>query len=109
MARSSVDPTLTVMSAALEASGGSHEQWTSDSTGNLTQDVGAVVEPLSQSGGWRERDEVTGKDWEVCRPIFEKLYIEENRKLAEIMEIMRTVYGFTATYVPRDCSIVIQY
>lgn len=67
--------------------------------------MSAVIDPLPQSGRWRERDDVTVKDWEACRQIFVQLYIEENRKLEEIMETMRTAYGFTATYVQGEWSV----
>jgi hypothetical protein len=39
----------------------------------------------------------TTEDWEFYRPVFTRLYRDENRTLKDIKSIMRDVYGFNAT------------
>jgi hypothetical protein len=39
----------------------------------------------------------TTEDWEFYRPIFTRLYRDENRTLKDIKSIMRDIYGFNAT------------
>lgn len=36
-------------------------------------------------------------DWEDYRPFIEQLYIEENMKLEEVMQVLKTKFGFEAT------------
>jgi hypothetical protein len=34
--------------------------------------------------------------WENLRPIITRLYVDKNRKLSEVMEIMKSQYAFDA-------------
>jgi hypothetical protein len=47
-------------------------------------------------GYFRPRSE---SDWELWRPLFTRLYKEENRPLPEVMQIMRQDNNFWARYV----------
>lgn len=38
--------------------------------------------------------------WEVLRPIIEQLYVQEKRRLLEVMKIMKADYAFDAESVP---------
>lgn len=49
------------------------------------------------SSNWKVRDKITIRDWEGCRPIFERLYVDKGKKLDEVMRIMNDEYGFSAT------------
>ena len=40
----------------------------------------------------------SAQDWEEQRSILKQLYFIENRTLGEVMELMKTDYGFRATY-----------
>jgi hypothetical protein len=40
----------------------------------------------------------SAQDWEVRRLIIEELYWTDDRKLPEVMDIMKTMYNFSATY-----------
>jgi hypothetical protein len=40
----------------------------------------------------------SAQDWEVRRPIIEELYWTDGRKLPDVMDIMKTMYNFLATY-----------
>lgn len=79
------------------------DRWSSleqvDNNQNLQPELekASMTRPHSPLAGWKVKEELTVRDWQECRPIFEKLYIEENRKLEQIMEIMKNVYGFSAT------------
>ena len=37
--------------------------------------------------------------WGLLRPVIERLYLDENRRLSEVIEIMKTEHGFDAVYV----------
>lgn len=37
--------------------------------------------------------------WEDYKPIIRRLYIDENRTLSEVIEIMKNKFNFKATYV----------
>jgi hypothetical protein len=37
--------------------------------------------------------------WEVQRPVIERLYTTEGKKLKEVIQIMENEYGFHATYL----------
>ena len=39
------------------------------------------------------------KRWELLRPVIERLYLDENRPLSEVIEVMKTEHGFDAVYV----------
>lgn len=39
----------------------------------------------------------TGKEWESIRPIFEYLYITEDRELKDVQAVLREQYGFSTT------------
>lgn len=44
--------------------------------------------------------------WEHYKPIIRRLYIDENRTLQEVIEILENEFDFKATYVcPSSCSI----
>lgn len=36
------------------------------------------------------------KKWDVLKPAIKRLYLEECRGLADVMEVIRTEYGFVA-------------
>ncbi len=38
-------------------------------------------------------------DWDRLRPIIKRLYVDEDKKLADVMAIMARDYGHRATYV----------
>lgn len=38
------------------------------------------------------------EEWEVVRPVIERLYVRERRKLRYVMEIMKEKHNFKATY-----------
>jgi hypothetical protein len=45
------------------------------------------------------------QDWEVQRAIIEELYWTDGRKLPEVMNIMKTMHKFSATYsIPASCD-----
>ena len=46
-----------------------------------------------------KRAKITAHDWQEYRPFLEQLYLVENVKLKDVMEIMETRFGFAATYV----------
>lgn len=47
----------------------------------------------------------SARDWEVRRPIIEVLYWTDGRKLPEVMDIMKAMYNFSATYsIPASCD-----
>jgi hypothetical protein len=50
-------------------------------------------------GGSVKGEPITSDDWEDHRPIIEQLYIIENMKLTDVMKILKTKFGFEATYV----------
>ena len=41
----------------------------------------------------------SAQDWEAQRPLFERLYFTEDKKLEEVMGIMENEHGFYATYI----------
>lgn len=49
----------------------------------------------------------TTEDWEFFRPIFTRLYRDENRTLKEVKSIMEATYGFHATLVSlaQECCL----
>jgi hypothetical protein len=42
--------------------------------------------------------------WEHFRPTIQKLYIDENRRLTEVVRVMKTEYGFDAVSVFPDLT-----
>jgi hypothetical protein len=36
-------------------------------------------------------------EWEEKRPVIQQLYLEDNKKLVELMVILESRYGFAAT------------
>lgn len=43
--------------------------------------------------------QVVINDWESCRPVFTRLFIEKDKSLKDVMRILKTQYGFKASYV----------
>lgn len=43
---------------------------------------------------------LTTQDWEYYRPLFTRLYRDENRTLRYVKSVMKATYGFHATLVP---------
>jgi len=39
------------------------------------------------------------KQWELLRPVIERLYLDENRPLSEVIEVLKTECGFDAVCV----------
>ena len=37
------------------------------------------------------------KKWDILKPVVKQLYIEENKRLTEVTEIVEAKYGFAAT------------
>ena len=37
--------------------------------------------------------------WDYLKPVIQRLYIDENRKLAEVINIVKDKYNFKAEYV----------
>jgi len=46
------------------------------------------------------RRPVSAEDWEDQRRRIHQLYCTENKPLDEVMDVMKNVHGFLATYVP---------
>jgi hypothetical protein len=48
-----------------------------------------------------------GADWEFVKPLIEELYIQNNVRLKDVIDIMRTKYNFEArrVYFLRSCSL----
>jgi hypothetical protein len=40
------------------------------------------------------------ENWEQMKGILSKLYLDQNRTLHDVMDIMRSIYGFNAAWVP---------
>lgn len=59
--------------------------------------AGPVPVERSDVRNWSSREPVTAEDWENHRALFTQLYITENKRLKEVMRIMRVNFGFTAT------------
>jgi hypothetical protein len=71
---------------------------------------GSTVRKRNRSDEWREykpkcHDEsatkarVTADEWQEYQPFLEQLYVVENMKLKDVMQILETKFGFVATYV----------
>jgi hypothetical protein len=43
------------------------------------------------------RNVATQRDWEAQKPIITRLYLEEGKTLAKVMDIMEREYGFRAS------------
>lgn len=60
------------------------------------------MEPLRQlNEGERVRIQLPAdvpfdKKWDILKPAIKQLYIDENKKLAQVMEIVGAEYGFVA-------------
>jgi hypothetical protein len=70
--------------------------------------IGIPVAKNKRSDTWKEyqpksldkfttRGKITADDWEDHRPFIEQLYLVENVKLKDVMQIMETRLGFVAT------------
>ncbi len=49
-------------------------------------------------GAKRTRKTISASDWEARRDMISQLYLDENRSLTEVMEIMQQTHGFQASY-----------
>ena len=54
------------------------------------EDLGAHHPPFSLVGVPFDQQ------WELLKPTIERLYVRENRKLSEVISIIRDQYGFDA-------------
>jgi hypothetical protein len=72
---------------------------------------GSATKKTTTSDHWREyrpkcldasatKAKIIADDWEEYRPFVEQLYVVENVRLKDVMQILQTRFGFVATYVP---------
>ena len=59
---------------------------------------GESVQPMADCEQVQSRAKTIPRlTWEQFRPVIEKLYIDEERKLSDVTQIMSQKYGFLAT------------
>ncbi len=44
--------------------------------------------------------------WDVLKPVIKQLYLDQDRKLTDVMEMVKAEHGFVATWVQHSCSVV---